>query len=267
MRRKSQKFIFLAIFLILIGLSCQTVENIINPGSIPPEPTLEPLYTPYPTFTPKPAMTLTPTGVQIDVITDILQPEPTEGPPPTGMLFSDGFGNPASGWDTGSWATGSSEYYSGGFRIVVTQAGFARYSNPGLFFTDVRIEVDADLIGGEEDNYFGVICRYQNPDNFYALLINSKGYYAIRKRVGGGSFDFISGDSFLVAGGINLGGEPNHITAVCEGNKLSLSINGSLIAEVEDGDISSGDVGLIVGTITATSTEILFDNFEVHASP
>lgn len=31
---------------------------------------------------------------------------------------------------------------------------------------DVRIEVDAAKIGGPDDNDFGVICRYQDIDNF-----------------------------------------------------------------------------------------------------
>ena len=75
----------------------------------------------------------------------------------------------------------------------------------------------------------------------------------------------ISGDSYQASEHILQGFEENHITAECSGSSLRLSVNGNLIAEVVDGDLSSGDVGLIAGTFSAQTTDMLFDDFVVKA--
>jgi hypothetical protein len=130
---------------------------------------------------------------------------------------------------------------------------------------NVRILVDARLIDGGEDNYLGVICRYQDANNFYAGVISSDGFYAILRRYqGGSSFEFISSDRFEESIVINQHMELNLIELACIGSQITLTVNGQQIAQVEDSGISSGEVGLIVGTITAESTDVLFDNFSLY---
>ncbi len=187
-------------------------------------------------------------------------------PPTSGtILFSDDFNDPDSGWDRYSDEDGSTDYYDEGYRILITIERQLFWANPYRNFIDVRIEVDADLIGGSEDNSLGVICRYEDIDNFYALVISSDGYYGIRKRIDGGDLEILDDDSLRFSDAIHLGGERNHITAECIGNSLRLFANGVLLKEVTDSDISSGDVGLIASTFDAPTTDILFDNFVVYA--
>ncbi len=181
------------------------------------------------------------------------------------ILFQDDFSDTGSGWDQYSDSDGSTDYYDGGYRIFINTSRQLFWANPYRSFTDVRVEVDADLIGGSEDNSFGVICRYEDIDNFYALVISSDGYYGIRKRINGGDLEVIGSDALQFSDSINLSGARNHITAECIGSTLSLYANGDLLISVTDSDNSSGDVGLIASTFDVSSTDILFDNFTVYA--
>jgi hypothetical protein len=187
--------------------------------------------------------------------------------PDAGVLFSDDFSSTSTaGWDQYTDAQGTTDYADGSYRIDITDFNWIMWANPGQDFTDVRIEVDATFTSGPVDqNSYGVICRHQDIDNFYALLIASDGAYAIRKRVDGGELDIISGEFYEFADDVIRTGETsNHITAECVGPILRLSANGTLLVEVVDRDITSGDVGLIATTFETDEMEVLFDNFVVY---
>lgn len=199
-----------------------------------------------------------------------LEPSPTLTAQPNatpdgrpGLLFADYFSNPESGWDRVTEEKGSTDYENGGYLIVVNEENSDYWANPNKHFSDVRIEVEAQKIGGDDDNDFGVICRYVDMDNFYTFKISSDGYFGIFKRVDGGSIDLISAESMRFSELINQGDVLNHLTIECVGNRLSLFINGELAAEVYDSDFLSGDVGLMAGTYGVPGTQIQFDDFEV----
>jgi len=178
------------------------------------------------------------------------------------VLFQDNFSNPASGWDRLDEPEGVTDYAAGVYRMVVNEADTDIWANPGLDFGDVQIEVDATKVGGDDNNDFGLICRYQDTENFYFLIISSDGYYGIGKVVAGDQ-QLIGTDSMPPSDAINQGNAHNHLRADCAGKTLRLFANGELLAEYEDDQFSSGDVGLIAGTFDSPGTEIHFDNFMV----
>lgn len=181
------------------------------------------------------------------------------------ILFQDDFSSTSSGWeDTYRDASGMTDYDQGGFRIQVLEPNFDYWANPNRSFSDTVIEVDATKIGGPDDNDFGVICRYRDADNFYFLIIASDGFYGIGKYTSGEQ-SLIGSDSLYQTDKINAGNATNRIRAECSGNTLRLSVNGSLLHEVNDSDHSSGDVGLMAGTFDTPGTDILFDNFVVRS--
>jgi hypothetical protein len=180
-------------------------------------------------------------------------------------VFTDDFSDPSSGWNRASATNGSTDYSSGQYRILVNQSSYvlwaiAKRNFPG----DVTINVDATKAGGPDDNAFGVICRYSDSNNFYRFLISSDGYAAIGRKVGGSSA-FISSEKMMPASAILKGVATNHISATCIGNALTLSVNGTQIAQATDDSLKGGDVGLIAQTFDAAGAEILFDNFLASA--
>ena len=191
---------------------------------------------------------------------------PTLTPTPSGeVLFQDDFSDPNSGWDQYNGMLGLTDYANGAYRIAVNEAGRLFWANPGQEFTDVSIEVTAQKVRGGDQNSYGVICRYQSTDSFYALTIGSDGTYGIRKREQAGVAPIFIGNPFQETSPVIQTGEAtNTIRADCIGNTISLYVNGELLVQVEDAGNLSGDVGLFVGTFSASTTEVLFDNFVVR---
>jgi len=178
------------------------------------------------------------------------------------VLFQDDFSNPDSGWDRVETPDGITDYGDGIYRILVNTVNTDVWANPGLDFTDVYIEVQAAKVSGDDNNDFGVICRYLDNENFYFFVVSSDGYYGIGKIINGDQ-QLIGSDSMPPSEAINKGTAINHLRAECVGNKLAFSVNGQRLAEYEDGDFTSGDVGLLAGTFDQPGTEIHFDNFMV----
>jgi hypothetical protein len=177
------------------------------------------------------------------------------------VLFQDNFANTDSGWNRVRDASGNiTDYENGGYRILNNQPISHVWANPGLKFSDVRVEVDASKTVGPDDNYFGVICRYKDGSNFYILAISSDGYYGIVK-VMNGSLSLLGADQMEPSEVIQQGNVTNHLSAECKGDTLSLSVNGTLLASTKDGDFTSGDVGLEVSTRQSGNVDILFTNF------
>ncbi len=180
------------------------------------------------------------------------------------VLFQDDFSNPKSGWDTMHEDDAVIEYTDGHYRIWLNYPHTNIWANPGLKFTDTRIEVDATKVGGPDNNAFGIICRYQDADHFYFFLISSDGYYGIGKANGEKQVLLTDDGNMKYDGAIHKGHATNHIRADCVGQTLALYANGQRLAVVEDPDYTEGDVGLIVGTFDQPGADIVFDNFAVY---
>lgn len=184
------------------------------------------------------------------------------GEPSGSVLFQDDFSDPSSGWDRVNVDDGITDYADGAYRIYVNTSDSDVWANPGLKFDDVYVEVDATKIGGADDNDYGVVCRYQDGDNFYFFVISSDGYYGVGK-VLQGEQQLIGMDSMPPSEVIKKGNVTNHLRAGCVGNKLSLTINDQLLGEYDGTDFTSGDVGLVAGSFSEAGVDIHFDNFVV----
>ncbi len=177
------------------------------------------------------------------------------------VLFEDDFSKTSSGWDRTTGDTGSTDYGDGDYQILVNETQYDMWANPGKSFTDVSVEVDAVMVGGPEDNDFGLICRYQDVSNYYFGIISSDGYYAIGY-VKGGTQNLFS-DSLEFSDAIKQGYENNRVRLDCVGDTLTLYVNGTQLTQAFDSDFTNGDVGLMAGTFDTVGTQISFDNFVV----
>ncbi len=194
-------------------------------------------------------------------------------PPPIGgtgggakVLLQDDFSNPKSGWEVGDYDAGKVGYGNGYYYVVSYGGGNTMWGVANRSFTDVVIEVDATQVSAPANNNtdYGVICRTADPESGtgYYLLISGDGYYAIAKGTDAG-FKWLV--DFTESSAIRQGNVSNHIRAVCQGSKLSLTVNGTLLAEVEDSEFTSGDIALTATSYEDTPTEVRFDNLVVTA--
>jgi len=178
------------------------------------------------------------------------------------VLFADDFSDPPGSWGTWNRSGALIDYRDGGLAIWVNETHYDFWSVAGQDFTDVQIEVDAALLSGPVDNDYGIICRYQDRNNFYVLVISSDGYYGVAK-LKNGQYSMIGSDQLQYSDLIAQGQALTRLRADCVGDVLSLYVNGRKLTEVKDADFTGGDVGLVAGSYDVAGVHILFDNFVV----
>lgn len=186
------------------------------------------------------------------------------GPPKSGsVLFQDDFSRPESGWDHYQDEQYNSDYHQDSYQIEIVEPNILAWATPGLSFDDSLVMVEATRTQGPADNAFGLICRYQDPDNFYFFLISSDGFAGIGQRLDGVR-QLLSDEHMLPSPAIHAGFEPNLIQAGCVESRLELYVNGQFVTAVDDDTWASGDVGLIAGSYETGNVSIQFDNFSVQ---
>jgi len=178
------------------------------------------------------------------------------------VLFEDDFAQVANTWGVWDRSGGDVRYEQGGLRIYVKAENQEFWSVAGQRFRDVILEGDARRIGGPADNIFGLICRYQDAQNFYAFLASSDGYYGIAKRENG-QHSLIGAEQLQYSGMIDPDQLSHHLRAECNENTLRFWIDGVALFETRDSTFETGDVGLLAGTYSKPGVDILFDNFRV----
>jgi hypothetical protein len=176
--------------------------------------------------------------------------------------FMDDFSDHANGWNLTDQDNGVVQYDGEALRMIIKKPANELWSVPGLSIKNPSINVVAEMIGGPDNNLYGIICRYVDASNYYAFLISSDGYYAITKTIKGVR-TVLSSDSFEPSTFILKGQKNNHIRADCNGPILTMYVNWEKLTGVSDLDLSYGDVGLITGSLAEPGTDIKFDNFIV----
>jgi hypothetical protein len=185
-----------------------------------------------------------------------------------GSLLTDDFDESKNcGWVLYDRTGARAEIVDGVLRLSTSQPGQIWWTNPGRNFDDVIVTAQARQREGSNDNAYGVLCRYQSPENFYVFLISGDGYYAIGKYTSAtNQIQYLTGEGqYQFSDAINQGAAANDIRASCVGDELSLSVNGIPLATVNDPTFVTGDVGLGASTFQPGTTVIDFENVQVVA--
>jgi hypothetical protein len=178
------------------------------------------------------------------------------------VLLSDDFSDPGSGWTTYDDYDGQVAYRNGYLYIKdYTNPSGTTFSCTLGYFTDFILEVETWLVGGTDDNWHAVLCRWEGEGNDYAFAISADGYYTLAKVVNGNVIAIVSP---TYSSHINQGvGAVNLVHIECIGSSLSLSVNGHLLESVTDSTFSGGDICLAATSLAGTYTEVAFDNIIV----
>ncbi len=195
--------------------------------------------------------------------TNIVEPVIPDIPLPVGhmLLFSDDFSAESSGWDHGGSVDGFVGYQNGEYHVEVEVPNYIFWGMSHNVFVDTVISVRSRIITPVGDGDYGVICRYRDADNFYAMSITEDQYAAIWKIQDGEHtmlMDWIFSREIPRY-------EPATITVSCLSNELTLAVNGVVLGRVSDYSFPSGDIGLFGGVWQDTGFTIAFDNIEVKS--
>lgn len=179
------------------------------------------------------------------------------------LLSEDDFSVTPNGWGTMGRSGGDIGFEYEGLTITVNTPNFMFWTVNGSKFTDAQIEVDAVLLEGPANDNFGIICRFQDNSNFYAFVISHDGYFGIFKVVDGTIVVGTENSNLEYSDAIRQGGVVNHIAATCQDDILSLTVNDTLLAQIQDSSFDEGRVGLIASAYSDPGVKVLFDNLQV----
>ena len=178
-------------------------------------------------------------------------------------LFSDSFADEASGWEIGDYPGGRVGYWNGTYYVTSLGDGSTMWGVANRGFDDVAIKVRSQQVSApsNDNNDYGVMCRASQDGEGYFFLISGDGYFAILSGDASEEFDHLI--DWTSSNVINQGNSANEIQATCDGDNLSLRVNGELLGSVKDSRYKSGDIALTATSYESTSTEIHFDDLEV----
>jgi len=178
------------------------------------------------------------------------------------LIFVDDFSTPNENWDIWDKPDESAaSFFEDGLIIIVSKPNLDIITTNKFSYPDVLIQTTAQKRLGTNDNAYGIVCRYLNDKNYYGFLVSSDGYYGIVKVVEG-DYKLLSSKNMEFDESIHQGRGENSISAKCESNTLTLSINSVEKTSVIDEDLVAGKSGLITGSYSgADETAVLFDNF------
>jgi hypothetical protein len=187
---------------------------------------------------------------------------------PPGTLFADDFsGEQDCGWVFYDSGGASAKIEDGSMIVSTNQPGQIWWTNPGRQFSDGVISVRTQVVSGPDDNAYGVICRYQDNNNYYVFLISGDGFYAIgRYTAGSNQVTYLTGGGEYVPSDIiNQGNSQNQMRVTCAENQLVLAVNGIELEAITDTAFTQGDIGLAVSTFQAGTLQVRFNDLEVVA--
>ena len=129
------------------------------------------------------------------------------------------------------------------------------FSYNSYTYTDVRLDTRAENLGNNNNN-ITLYCR-ANDDGWYEASVANNGLYSIYR------YEYDTADyTVLYSGGVaNLrtGKDTNDFTWICEGDRLTLAVNGVEIRTVEDSLFDSGYVGVAVASFDGLPVHVEFD--------
>ena len=128
-------------------------------------------------------------------------------------------------------------------------------------YTDVRIDLEAENLA-TNDNSVNIMCRYDPEKGWYEFDIDNDGEWYLYE------YDAVVAQGYvkLDDGGstaINMGRDTNIYTVICQGDELTLLINGTLARTVENKDIKEGQIGFGVSSYNSYPVKINFNWLQV----
>lgn len=182
--------------------------------------------------------------------------------PGSAPLFADDFSQPAHGWPAFADEGASYSYQDGAYRMVVRATDVLFWATPDGSYTDASISVSATLLSGSQESYYGLLCRLQDEQEFYYMVIRVDGRYTIGKYRDGEFLSLLPG-GWSASQAIRPGADQNQLRADCVGGEIRFFVNGDLLAQVQDETLVAGKPGLAAAAIGSGPLDVSFDNFLV----
>jgi hypothetical protein len=188
---------------------------------------------------------------------------PDVGQELTDSTLSENFANNQFGWaevddETRSWSFQDQRY-----QVHLTETEYVVWAYLPVDFTPRGVEFDAALVPGFEQGAFGVLCHYQDENNYHYValdVVNQE--YAIGKYVDNEDTMLMS-DWWMPAQHLqDSANAVNRVRVDCLPDKISLYINGQLETDVPIEQAAPGRTALYAETWEDMPPEGLMVQFD-----
>ena len=172
-------------------------------------------------------------------------------------MLDEDFSNNSNNWGIFSNENGSTEIVGGQLVIDVNRTNYSILSTKLGDYGDIVMAAEATLNRPAGDGEFGLVCGYQDIDNFTVFLISEDGYYSIYKYEDNeGIFlvewtysDFVAESTSYV------------LAAYCGSDGLAFALNDVLLVEAFDPNYQPGEVGVVASCYENVGLTVGFDSF------
>jgi hypothetical protein len=135
--------------------------------------------------------------------------------------------------------------------------------NNAYEYTDVQVETTV-INNSTASSEVSLICQYSPEKGWYEFAVSNSGEYSIyaRDETLGTWTELAHDSSPAIKKGLS---EKNTYQVICEGNKLSLSINGTTVDPVQDKQFNfkQGKIGLGLYSIEGKDVDVSFESLKV----
>lgn len=188
--------------------------------------------------------------------------EPTTAAEVPGLPFRDDFSDPSSGFVEDQDPDGGLEYADGEYLITILTPGI-EWIGPHQHVAerDLLVQVDARRVDGPVESEIGIVCRWQDSQNYIAAALRGDGMVSIWRRSAGVDERLLEWMP-LPAGQISPG-PMNTLTLSCDGPEVVFSVDGVPVATAPDPSPAEGSLALLAGLLAPGEMAAAFDNLEV----
>ena len=132
-------------------------------------------------------------------------------------------------------------------------------SSSSVHYDNAAFQVNMTLISSDDA---GLIFRISaDGSQFYDFEINSQGQFYLRYRNNGAYTNIIRPTS---SSAIQRVGSQNTLLVIANGSDFQLFINGTFVGAAHDSTFTSGQLGVVAGTLSSTSGDASFTNLIVY---
>lgn len=167
----------------------------------------------------------------------------------------------AGNWQLSADAAASVAVADGVLRIHVFELGQVAWAAASRTYSDFHLTVEATQVSGPDDNEYGVLVRMAGDQQFYVFSISGDGY-ARAAWYSSGSWNLL-GQDWMPSDTIRQGAATNVLEVEARGATFIFSVNGTQVLQVEDAQLTKGDIGLYAGAFNEANVVVDFDNLEV----
>jgi serine/threonine-protein kinase len=204
----------------------------------------------------------TPTAPPTQVVEPADTPAPTVEVAGQTLPFSDDFSDPASGFGVKQDEDGRVGYVDGTLQIEILTPGIEWFSpHESVAEQDMVIEVEARRLNGPPGSEIGVVCRWQDEDDYTVAALRNDGMVSLWKKSAGVDVRLL--DWTAIPRSDDEAGSARALRLTCADSEIRFAVDGVEVAVASDPFPTAGSLALMAGLLEPGQLQVAFDQLAV----